>query len=434
MKRVLSTILTVVLIVGITGIAAAGGQSGASKTGQTTINLMGDNRVAFDKMLELYPEFEARTGIKLNFVQLQETPLRSKTGLELAAPSTDIDVVMMDFRCVSKYSAAGYLEPLDSHLAKFPTFKKSDFMKPFIDAASINGTLYGVPISQECAVVMYRADIFKELNLNVPKTFEELEDVCKKIKAAKPDIYPISMRGARGSGMNEWIWPCFLWGFGGRYYDPVTYKATLNTPEAIKALEYYVRLLQEYGPPGAANNTCFEAQTDLMQGNSAIFVDANSLIGNCEDPVNSKVAGKLGYAVIPGNPGKAQSGFYSWVLVMPKNSKNKAAAAEFIAWLTSPDIAVKVGWTAPNQAMRALATIPAYKDYSQSRSLADVMSDALAIANADDRPRIDEGEEIGTLVSEAISSTLSRQTTARQALEACNTQVDKILKDAGYQK
>jgi ABC-type glycerol-3-phosphate transport system substrate-binding protein len=265
-------------------------------------------------MLTLYPEFEARTGMKLNFTQLQETPLRSKTGLELAAPSTDIDVIMMDFTFVAKYSAAGYLEPLDDHLAKIPSYRSTDFIQAFLDGCSYEGKLYAVPINQDCSIMMYRADIFKELNLNVPKTFADLEDVCKKIKAAHPEMSAIAMRGARGAGINEWTWPSFLWGFGGQYYDFNTFKATLNTPASIEAMEYYARLLKNYGPTGAANYSYIEAQTDLMQGNTAILIDSASLAPRCEDPVNSKVAGKLSYDVVPGLPGKEQPGFYAWTL------------------------------------------------------------------------------------------------------------------------
>jgi len=404
-----------------------------SGTEGVTINLLADNRQEFTKMLNLYPEFEKATGIKLNFIQLEETPLRSKTGLELAAPSTDLDVIMMDFTFVAKYSKAGYLQPLDELLAKEPTFKKEDFMQSFIDGCSYEGKLYAVPINQDCSIMTYRADIFAELDLDVPKTFDELEEVCKKIKAAYPDMAAISMRGARGAGLNEWTWPTFLWGFGGRYYDD-NYKAVLNSPEAVKALEYYANILKNYGPQGVANYSYVEVQNDMAQGKAAIMIDSATLSPRCEDPSYSKVAGKLSYAKVPGLPGKEQPGFYAWTLAIPKNSKNHEAAAKFIAWLASPEIASKVGWSAPNQALKAVYSIPAYKDYDQAKPLYDVMLESLAIANPDFRPRIEVGTEISTRVSEAISSVLAGETDAKTALEACNTDVDKILKDGGYQK
>ena len=73
-----------------------------------------------------------------------------------------------------------------------------------------------------------------------------------------------------------------------------------------------------------------------MQGNTAMIIDSASLAVRCEDPSNSQVAGKLSYALVPGLPGKEQPGFYAWTLAIPKNSKNKEAAAKFVAWLTKP--------------------------------------------------------------------------------------------------
>lgn len=400
---------------------------------EVTINLLADNRAEFTKMLELYPEFEAATGIKLNFTQLEETPLRSKTGLELAAPSTDIDVIMMDFTFVSKFSKAGYLQELDDLLSKEPTFKKEDFMQSFIDGCSYEGKLYAVPINQDCSIMMYRADIFKELGLNVPKNFEELEAVCKAIKDAKPEMSAIVMRGARGAGVNEWTWPTFLWGFGGKYYDD-NYKAVLNSPESIQSAEYYTNLLKNYGPQGVANYSYIEAQTDFAQGNAAILIDSATLAVRCENPESSKIAGKIGYALVPGLPGKEQPGFYAWTLAIPKNSAKQEAATKFVAWLASPEIASKVGWSAPNQALQAVYSVPAYADYDQAKSLYDTMLESLKLANPDFRPRIDCGSEISTRVSEAISSILAGEKDAKTAMEACNTDVDKILKDNGYQK
>jgi ABC-type glycerol-3-phosphate transport system substrate-binding protein len=440
-KRTIFSLMAIMLIaMTVAPVFAGGGRqdSGGGTGGRpyegVTINLLADNRSEFDKMLQLYPEFEARTGIKLNFSRFQEAPLRTKTALELSAPSTDIDVVMLDFTLVAKYTAANYLEPLDDYLTKIPTFNRSDFMQSFIDACSANGKLYAVPVNQDCSILMYRADIFRELNLNVPKTFDELEDVCKKIKTAHPEMSAIALRGNRGVGGNEWAWSSFLWGYGGQYYDFRTFKATLNSPASVQATETYIRLLKNYGPTGAANYSNWEVETDLMQGNAAITIDSATYAPRLEDPINSKVAGKLGYDVVPGLPGKSQPGFYSWTLAIPKNSRKKAAAAEFLAWLASPEIATKTGWSGPNQALKEVYSTPAYKDYPQSKNLYDVMIESLALANPDFRPRIDEGAEIITRVSEAISSVLAGETTAQPALDACNADVDKILKDAGYPK
>ncbi|MEI0736314.1 hypothetical protein VQ056_05980 [Paenibacillus sp. JTLBN-2024] len=41
---------------------------------------------------------------------------------------------------------------------------------------------------------LYREDVFKKHNLAVPKTYEELHQVLKKLKELYPESYPLSMR------------------------------------------------------------------------------------------------------------------------------------------------------------------------------------------------------------------------------------------------
>ena len=76
-------------------------------------------------------------------------------------------------------------------------------MQSFLDGCSYDGKLYAVPINQDCSIMMYRADIFNELGLTVPKTFDELEAVCKAIKTAHPEMSAIALRGQRGAGLND---------------------------------------------------------------------------------------------------------------------------------------------------------------------------------------------------------------------------------------
>jgi multiple sugar transport system substrate-binding protein len=423
-------ILVIFLLLSLSTILLFAGGEKEEADGPVTINFMADNRSELVKMQELLPAFEAETGIKVNWMQLQETPLRSRTGLELSAPSTDIDVIMADFLYMNQYALAGYLAPLDEYFKNSSTFKESDFQKPFIDAVKVDGKMYGIPLYQDSNIMVYRADLFAKYNLDVPKTFEELEAVAKVIHEQEPGVVGIVMRGQRGAGVNEWTWPTFLRGFGGSYFTADGKQANLDTPEAIAALEYYANILNKYGPPGAANHSYIEVQTMMMQGEAGIFIDSASLAPRCEDPANSVVAGKLGYAVVPGKV-ETQPGFYAWTLVVPENSARKEAAAKFLEWIISPEIAKQLGWSAPNQALESVYDIPPYPGYAQSEPLVKVMKDSLALADPDYRPRNKITAEVGTRVSVAISEVLSGEKSAAQALREANDEINRIIRDAG---
>ena len=403
---------------------------------KVTLNFMADSRSEFVAMQKLLPEFTKATGIDVKMTQLQETPLRAKTGLELSAPSTEFDVIMVDFQLMKKYAQAGVLEPLDSHLKNEPTFKEADFQAPFLDALRNDGKLYGLPLYQDTNILMYRVDIFKELGLKPPTTVDELKDVAKKITDAKKaeGMYGIALRGQRGMGVNEWTWPTFLWAYGGSYYKkfPTDMHPNLDTPEAKTACQYYVDMIKDYAPPGAANYSYVEVQGDLMEGKAAMIIDSATLGIRAENPNESKVAGKLGYAEVPAGPKGDQPGFYTWTIVVPAKAPHKAEAAKFMAWLVSPTIAPQVGWSAPNQALDKVYAIPAYKDLPESKPLIDVMKAALKKADADYRPCAPEQSEVGTIVSEAISDAIAGNKSCDQAMKDANDAIDKVMKKAGY--
>ena len=428
-----------VLSMGMTGCGSASSGSASSEIKEsssatatsdkpyagTTINFLADSRSEYDKMLTMIDQFEEKTGIKVNYTSLQETQMRSKTALEVSADSTDLDVVMVDFMYLDEYAKSGYLANLTDLFGKVcPDFSTDDYMEAFIDACSVDGSLYGVPLYQDCNLMVLRGDLLEKYNLEIPKTYDELMEVAKTIDENEDGVYGIAMRGAAGAGVNEWTWPTFLSGFGGRYYDD-TYTATLNSQEAVDALTYYNDILRNYGPSGIANYSYTEVQNDLMQGNAGIMIDSATLAIRCEDPSASKVAGKLVYAPVPskGDGTTADSGFYSWILSIPEHSAKKEAAAQFVEWLTSADIAGKCGFSAPNSALESTYNVNGY----DGRNMYDVMVESLKNSTPDYRPRSSVSNDVGEIVSVAISETLSGEKEPKAALDEANTKLQEVL-------
>jgi ABC-type glycerol-3-phosphate transport system substrate-binding protein len=337
---------------------------------------------------------------------------------------------MLDFTLMPPYIKAGYLEPLDAYLASATTYSSGDYAKPFLDSMrGSDNKIYALPMYHACAILVYRADLFVKYNLNVPSNYAELEEVCRIIKQNEPGMSAIVMRGQRGYGVNEFVFPSFLSGFGGSYFKADGVTPNLDAPEAIAALDYYGNILKNYGPAGIANYSHAEVQNDMLQGNTAMFIDSANLAIRCEDPAESKVAGKLGYAVVPGNVRK-QPGFYTWAIGIAANSKDKDAAAKFVAWIMSPAIATQIDISAPVQTFDKVYSAPKYPDYAQARPMLEVMNDSFALSDPDYRPRIEEASEVGTRVSIAVQEVLSGEKTAREAILQANTDIVEIMRNS----
>ena len=53
------------------------------------------------------------------------------------------------------------------------------------------GTMYTIPLSKSTEVLYYNIDFFDEHNLSLPTTWDEMEELCKKIKEIDPQCIPL---------------------------------------------------------------------------------------------------------------------------------------------------------------------------------------------------------------------------------------------------
>jgi multiple sugar transport system substrate-binding protein len=420
--------LALVMLFTLLTACGGGGDSGssASSTGSdstdnggakkdVSINFLTDNRNDWNNLRPMLPEFEKETGIKVNMINMAESDLRSKSALELSAKKGEFDVLMLDFSTMPKYMQNGLLTEITG-------FQKDNFYPAFLDALANDGKQYGIPLYQETNILVYRADIFEEKGIKVPTNFAELKEAAKQLTDKDKDFYGIGLRGQRGYGLNEWIYAIWLHAFGGKHLDE-NGKVALNTPEALAALEDFVDIIKSYSPPGSANFAHLEIQNLMSQGKIGMMIDTASMVPNMEDPAKSKVAGKLGYAVVPKGIDH-QTGLFTWSVSIPASAAHKEEANTFINWLTSPDVATKVGLSAPNQAIEKTYNIKAYPG---TQPFLEVLKESLKLANPDFRPRTESAEIIGENLSIAISSALAGED-PKKALDQAVAKMNDMIK------
>jgi hypothetical protein len=103
------------------------------------------------------------------------------------------------------------------------------------------------------------------------------------------------------------------------------------------------------GPPGASSNGFNENLTLMTSGKAAMWIDATVAGGMLENPKESQVAGKMGYAQSPIEAMPNGSHWlWSWAFAIPKAAKQAEAAEKFAVWATSKDyiklVADDIGW------------------------------------------------------------------------------------------
>lgn len=288
-------------------------------------------------------DFEELTGITVNVTTLPEDQLRQRVQVELSSQSTAVDVFMSGALAEGRlFAEQGWYEDLTPFVENASLtsdeYAFDDFASDVIGAHEIDGQLIGVPIQIETNMLFYRTDVLEQLGLEVPATTDELEDAAKAI-TEQTDLYGFTARG-RGAAATSQLAP-YLYGFGAEWNDGDG-KAAFASDEGVEAFEYYGRMLREYGPSGAVNNSWQEVLPLFQQGQLAMFSDASVFATQLLDPEQSTVTDKVGFAPIPAGPEANGQAFWGWALGMSPFSEKKNAAWLFMQWASSPDVVAEL--------------------------------------------------------------------------------------------
>jgi multiple sugar transport system substrate-binding protein len=99
-----------------------------------------------------------------------------------------------------------------------------------------------------------------------------------------------------------------------------------DSPDAIWAGEYYKKLLRDCSPPGVSGFNWNESQTTFMQGRAAFWLDGVGFAAPLEDRTRSRVAGKVGYAVVPRGPAHHHCAMFGTAFGIAEQSRKKGAS------------------------------------------------------------------------------------------------------------
>lgn len=309
---------------------------GAKKFEGQTIRYIAANHMWNDTLKPLIPEFEKETGVKVSLESYEESQLTQKLSIEFASGNSTVDAFMTRPLQEGKmFAKANWYAPLDDYIKNAPAdWDWNDFMKANVKATTENGKIMSIPLVNETETLFYRTDLFEAAKLQPPTTLEELEAAAKALNDPSKEIYGIVSRGNMGAAVTQFS--SYLYGFGGDFIKDG--KAVIDSPEAVKAFQYYGRLLKNYGPPGVINMSWPQAVALFASGKAAMYTDASVMLAQMTDPAKSKIAGKIGVVPFPAGPaGQKPYMVTSWALAVSEKSQNKDAAWEFIRWSTSKE-------------------------------------------------------------------------------------------------
>jgi ABC-type glycerol-3-phosphate transport system substrate-binding protein len=401
----------------------------------TTLNVALVAEPRSDALKKLLPEFEQLAGIKVNLEVLPYPTLQEKQAVAVTQGTGAYDVVHVDCVWVGQYAGQGLVIPVEDFIKKTDAqvLALDDFIPSVLQEQGMwEGKVYGLPFIQAVFGLHYRTDIFSELGLTPPNTWEELYDTAKLLTDKLKDrgITGITFMGKRGVQL-QCTYDNMLWSFGGDWYDE-NYKPTINSPEAVAALEYFKTLIP-FAPAGVLTYDWDENANAFAQGKAAMNLQWQNSAPLFQDPTQSTIVGNFDFTLIPGKKQldgsiKRTPTFGGWGLMIPKDSKNKEAAWEFIVWATSPEMELKLAYAMPGARYSSLKNPDLSAKYVEYKG----MLESLPIAKG--RPRIAAYSELADALEVALSEAMTGTKDAQTALNDANARFEEILRRWGYLK
>ena len=410
----------------------------------TTLNLFYFHLTYIDGLLPLLPEFEEQTGITVEFELLEEQASVQKAQLELASGAGNFDVVGIVSGNMPLYAQGGWVTPIEdfygADFADADMLSIDDFVGSTMDALAFGGTQYCLPMFAATTILYYRIDKFEEAGIeSPPATYDELLAIAPSLHS--DEVPMIALRGnPPAAAGNVWIFNSFFHGEGASYFAdfPDDLTPTVNSPEAIRALTNFVNVKNNYGPDGVAAYVYDDVVTSMQQGTVVMVIDGAPLAGRILDPAQSKVAGNLGFAVMPGGAAGPKPGFAAHGLCVVANSEEQEAAYKFVEWAMSFDTMKRISLDSPHVAVsrNSLWEDPdfiAKYDYDfGAGSFIKAYQDSLNAAPADHFPPFAAWPIISRIMGQAIQEAEIGVKTPEQALNDANDLMTQFLEDEGY--
>jgi ABC-type glycerol-3-phosphate transport system substrate-binding protein len=214
------------------------------------------------------------------------------------------------------------IRPLDELVAKYGQNLQDNQL------IRVDGKIMAIAFDVNAQHLMYRKDIFDQLGIAVPKTYDEVLAAAKKIQGAKVVQYPLGGTFQSGWNLGEEFVNMYL-GFGGSFFDADN-KPTVNNDKGIKALEMLKALSQYMDPEYLVSDSTY-VQQQFQQGKIAMANLWASRAGALNDPSQSKVVGKIAMAAAPAayEGGKPATTVWWDGITIAKNISDEQADAAF---------------------------------------------------------------------------------------------------------
>jgi len=198
------------------------------------------------------------------------------------AAGTPPDMVIFHAAEVAQMASQGLMQPMDDLVYNGGSLDKADFNPELMNAVTYNGETMAVPFDNHGWLLWYNTKLIEDAGLdpnNLPQNGDEFLEWAQMLTTDVNGLHPTD-EGFDPENVDVWAmeftWPRYtvpstLWQYGASVISEDGTTATLDSPEAIAAIQYWHDLMYKYyvAPPAVPGKMW---AGDLYANNRLVFM------------------------------------------------------------------------------------------------------------------------------------------------------------------
>jgi len=219
--------------------------------------------------------FTQRTGIKTKVVAVPDGQLPTLITNSAAAGKLPDIVAATDMASTLTYAKQGVFDPAAAQ-AVVNKLGSRTFSQSALNLVRVKpgGPVAGVPSDGWGQMLIYRKDLFKKAGLPVPNTLERILQAAKKLN--KPGMAGITLATKPGDDFTSQSFEGIALAEGCQLVNKAG-NVTIDSPQCVKAFNYYANLARNYSVKGNQDVTTTEAT--YFAGRAAMIIWSPYLLG-----------------------------------------------------------------------------------------------------------------------------------------------------------
>lgn len=379
----------------------------------------GDNKVVIENAVKRFEE--KHEGVTVEAVQVENDPYKTNLVVAMGGGSPPDVFHSWGGGWLKQFSDA------DQVLELTDKIDVDNYLPAGIGPATFDEKVYGAPLALSGTPVFYNKEIFENLNLEIPETYDDLLEVIDTL--TENDIIPFSL-----ANQSKWPGAFYLMYFadrlaGNELFDGAFGRSgrTFDDPVYVQAGEMIQELVDKGAFPNGFNGLNFDTGQSrqlMYSGQAAMEIQTAGYVNTVqsEAPEFMEKLGMFNFPAVEGGKGDPTNivGGVSPVFSVASKSEHPDLAVELIKELTSVETA--------QDAVDNGGKIPAVVGVDISDEFLKELNEFMASAN-NMQTFYDQTlpPELGELHKDTTQAIFGKDMTPKEAAEQMESKAQEVL-------